>query len=216
MIRADALSMLHAMQGRLELARRLYSHGRATAEDLGLPGEAAGATHAGGFIEMLAGDPIAAERELRRGYETLERMGERATLSTSAGLLAQALAAQGRAGEAERFLQIADETASQDDVASQGLIRAVRARLLARRGEFAEAERLAQEALALDAPTDDYLEHHDVRVTAVEVRLAAGDRRGAASMLEELLALEVAKGNVVSADHARKQLAELAEENASS
>jgi tetratricopeptide (TPR) repeat protein len=68
-----------------------------------------------------------------------------------AGLLAQALAAQGRAGEAERFLQIADETASQDDVASQGLIRAVRARLLARRGEFAEAERLVQEALALDA-----------------------------------------------------------------
>jgi hypothetical protein len=53
-------------------------------------------------------------------------------------------------------------------------------------------------------------------VTAVEVRLAAGDRRGVASMVEQLLALDVAKGNVVSPDNARKQLAGLAEENASS
>ena len=30
-----------------------------------------------GVVELLADDPVAAERELRRDYETLERMGER-------------------------------------------------------------------------------------------------------------------------------------------
>lgn len=209
-ILAEALSVLHAMQGQFPRARALYSRGRTIAGELGLRVDLVSAVAmAGGFIEMLAGDPIAAERELRRAYESLADMGEKPTLSTIAALLAQALMAQRKVGEAERFVEIADAAAPRDDLASQGLIRAVRAQILAGRGELAEADRLVREAIAIAAPTDDYLLHCEALAAGIDVLMAGGDRRSAVSMLEELLGLHMAKGNVVSANVTRMRLAEL-------
>ena len=42
-------------------------------------------------MELIAGDPAAAERYLREGYEAFRAMGERGYLSSVAGSLAEAL-----------------------------------------------------------------------------------------------------------------------------
>ena len=49
--------------------------------------------------ELLAGNPLAAEMELRKDYEALERMGDRYYRSTLAGMLAEALYQQARYDE---------------------------------------------------------------------------------------------------------------------
>src|SRR5207253_3015120 len=66
---------LLAMCGRFSEARELFQRGKEIIEDLGLAISAAGASQERFDIEMLAGDPEAAEIELRRACETLERLG---------------------------------------------------------------------------------------------------------------------------------------------
>ena len=44
-----------------------------------------------GWAELLAGDPEAAERELRAGYDVLSDIGEVAWLSTVAAILGEAV-----------------------------------------------------------------------------------------------------------------------------
>ena len=56
-------------------------------------------------------------------------------LSTVAGILAEAVYAQGRYDEAMRFTRISEELAGAEDVYSHVLWRSVRAKVLARRGE---------------------------------------------------------------------------------
>ena len=53
-----------------------------------------------GDVELLAGDPAAAERELRPDCEMLEKMGETYFRSTMAAVLARAVREQGRDDEA--------------------------------------------------------------------------------------------------------------------
>ena len=88
---------------------------------------------------MLAGDLATAEAELRRDYDTLERMGETNYISTTAALLAEVLYRQGDLEGAEEHTRISEELAAQDDVSSQFRWRGVRAKILASRGDAAEA-----------------------------------------------------------------------------
>src|SRR5437879_11983474 len=84
-----AMSHLEAMQGNVPEARDLYRASRATLEELGWSFLAAQTSFDSGPVELLAGDPKAAESELARDYQTLERMGEKNYISTTAALLAQ-------------------------------------------------------------------------------------------------------------------------------
>jgi hypothetical protein len=101
-----------------------------------------------GQIELIAGDPAAAERHLREGYEALRAMGERGLLSTITGRLAEAVYLQGRLDEAQQLTEEAQALAVNDDIDAQARWRATRAKLLAQRGQFPEARRLAAEAMA--------------------------------------------------------------------
>jgi ATP/maltotriose-dependent transcriptional regulator MalT len=83
-------------------------------------------TQMAAWIELLAGDAAAAERQLRWGLDTLKQIGELSWLSTVAGILAEALYAQGRDEEAEEFIQVSAEAAGSDDAYSQGLFRDLR------------------------------------------------------------------------------------------
>ena len=56
-----------------------------------------------GPVELLAGDPVAAEAELRKDYEALDAMASATTSRRSPGLLAEALYRQGRFDEAAAF-----------------------------------------------------------------------------------------------------------------
>ena len=106
-----------------------------------------------GWAELLAGDAPAAERELRIGYEALERMGEQSYLSTTAAYLARAVFAQARYEEAEGLTEVSDEAAAEDDLSSHAMWRGTRARVLARRND-GDAERLARESVYLSLETD--------------------------------------------------------------
>src|SRR6476660_722097 len=76
-------------------------------------------------------------------------MGERYVLSSVAGLLARVLYEQARYDEAEELSRAVESLSSPEDIDAQALWRGVRAKVLARRGESAEATRLAEEMLAL-------------------------------------------------------------------
>ena len=103
---------------------------------------------------MLAGDLEAAERELRKDYRTLEQMGERNYISTTAGILAEVLYRQGRYEESAELAAVCRELASPDDVASQFLWRCVRGKLKARQGKSTQAESLLSAAMTLIETSD--------------------------------------------------------------
>ncbi|HYN19013.1 MAG TPA: AAA family ATPase, partial [Actinomycetes bacterium] len=108
------LAGLHAMQGRFELARELGEAAAAIAGKLGPSRFAALCSQFLGQVELLAGDPAAAERWLRWGSGILERMGERGLRSELTANLARALAAQGRDDEAIEVGTLGGELAVRD------------------------------------------------------------------------------------------------------
>jgi class 3 adenylate cyclase/tetratricopeptide (TPR) repeat protein len=200
---------LLAMCGRFSEARELFDRGKDIIEDLGLTISAAGASQERYDIEMLAGDPQAAEVELRRACETLEQLGEKGFLSTRAGLLAHALCAQDRYEEARRFIEVAAETGSEDDRSTQALWRSARAKVLVRQGDVDEALRLAREAVAIVAPTDWLNTRGDALLDLAEVLDLAERPDEAAPAIAEALRLYEQKGNIVAAGKAQARLAEL-------
>ncbi len=191
------LASLHAMRGGFDQARELSARGRAMLEELGLGVEVARAGLEAWRVEMLAGDTVAGERELRRSYDLLVEMGEKYLLSTVGGLLGQTLYALGRLEEVEPLGRHARELATEDDVGTQALWRCLIGKTLARQGSFEEAETLVREALALLASTDAVLLRYGVLLDLAEVqRLAGLDARAA---LEEAFVLAESKGSEVMA-----------------
>ena len=201
-----ALSHLLGLAGRFDEARELYRRSRAMYVELGLRVNAALVSLDSGVVEMLAGDPGVAERELRADYEALDAMGDRNYLSTAAGLLAQAPHALGRDDEAERFTWISEQTSAPDDVNSEVEWRSARAKVLAGRGALAEAETLAREAVRLAMGTD-FLEVQGNALMDLAAVLGRHDQPGAAAAIRQALVLHERKGNVVSAERARMCLA---------
>ena len=108
------LAVLHAMRGEFDDARSLVREGNAIIEDLGRM-YSAGLSHHEALVEMLAGQPDVAEDRLRRAYETLDEMGEKTLLATTAAMLAQAIYAQDRPQEAWRFCEVSRGVAADED-----------------------------------------------------------------------------------------------------
>src|SRR5215213_388632 len=203
------LAQLRAMQGDFDVARELYSGARAMREEMGATLLAAYTALDAAMVEMLAGDPEAAERELRRQHDVLERLGETYLRPTVAAYLARVLCVLDRFTEAEEFARIAEQVAAPDDVESQALWRSVRASLLAHEGQLAEAIELAEAAADLLEPTDGVLKQADARVVVAEVALAARRHEEAERAAEAALALYEAKGNEVAAELVRGVLAQI-------
>jgi class 3 adenylate cyclase/tetratricopeptide (TPR) repeat protein len=196
--------------GRIDEARELLGRARALLEEVALPVWSAGPlAQEIGWIELLAGNPAAAEAELRRGYETLSAIGEVSWLSTVAGILAEAIYVQGRYEEARRFTGISEQAAAADDVYSHVLWRSVRAKVLAREGETAAALRLARAAAALAETTDFlHLRWHEMMSRAETFRLA-GRRTDADAAACAAVRVAEEKGNLVGARLAREMLQHL-------
>jgi class 3 adenylate cyclase/tetratricopeptide (TPR) repeat protein len=184
-----SLSLLHAMQGDFDRARELYRISRPMLEDYGAVVLAASTCITSGRVELLAGDLDAAESELRRDYDTLVGLGELYYRPYVAVLLAQTLYAQGKLDEAEDLARTGAEIAAEDDIESQAVLRSVTAKILARRGDVGEGVRLAREATALLAKTDDILARTEALVDLAEVLRAAGDEDDALIALDEALEL---------------------------
>jgi tetratricopeptide (TPR) repeat protein len=206
---ASICGQLEAMRGNFEAARRLIAEGRDRANELGHGLMAAGVSMHEVEVELLADNPQAAVEAGLKGVAELAELGEKGWLSTVAGDAAEALYLLRRDEEAWRLTETAAEAGAADDVITQMLILQVRAKILARRGELAEAERLAREAVTWGEPTDAL----DVKANAyrdLATVLALAEKRGEAlGALDEARQLYQQKGHKVGAARIEELRSEL-------
>ena len=210
-LEAVAIAMIGALKaqvGSFDEARASCRRSSAIGEEFGLTAWLATLPLYSGPIELLAGDALAAERELAPGYEALRDMGELGRLSTQAAFLAEALYAQGRYDEAERLTAISADAATPDDAFSQIAWRGTRSKTLARKGELAQAELLAREAVALAEKTDGLNLQGDALLHLADALRAGRRATDAVAAAERALSLYERKGNLVSAARARAALNE--------
>jgi tetratricopeptide (TPR) repeat protein len=193
----------YGMQGRFDEARDLLAQARAIHEELASPVDLRALAFFTGPLEMLAGDPAAAERELRPACEFLQDRGEQGWLSTLAGFLAEALYAQGRIDEARVWVSVGREAATSDDYDAQATWRWVEARLLAQEGKFEEAEALARKAIEFINRCDELNNQALVQLGLVEVYRLAGRNQDAVAALDDAIARFEQKGNVVMTERSR-------------
>ena len=204
------LAELESLRGEFDRARKLCRSARSLLEDSGAGVQAHAISGRIGPVELLAGDAVAAETELRSGYESLSSMGEVYFASTIAAFLSQALFAQGRHDEAEAFSRKAEELAPEDDVWTQAAWRSLRAKVLADRGTLPEAVELADRAVELLRATDAPVWRADALCDSAYVLEAAGRTADASATLEDALALYEQKDAPVPAERTRAWLSRVA------
>ena len=204
------LAHLRSMQGDFQVARASFGESRALFEELGWKFEVATISLDSGPAELLAGNPRAAEAELRAGYNRLEEMGEHNYIFTVAGYLAEAIYRQGRLEDAQTFARICEEHAPPDDLTSQVLWRSVRAKVLAQQGRAEDAEILIHDAVQM-MRTTDWLDGLGLAlIDQAEVLELAGKIEAARDVAQQAVNTFERKGNVVSAGHARARVAAFA------
>jgi tetratricopeptide (TPR) repeat protein len=196
---------LYAMQGDFETARSLVREANTLLGELGRIYTLALAQY-DAWVELLAGEPAVAEERLRTAYERLDELGEKAVFASTAAMLANAIYAQGRYAEAGEFCRASREAAAADDLDAQVEWRGVAAKLLAQRGQIAEAETLAREAVELVARTDFLRSHGDALLDLGEVLALGGEPQKAAAAFRAGLELYEQKGDTVMAGRARSRL----------
>jgi len=204
-VEADALlggPYVYARLGRFDEARDRLERSKSICRELGIAYGLAEAHMAGAEMEMLAGDAEAAERELRAAIRIATDMGAAYYVSLYRTRIAHALVAQGRDEDALAELELAREVFGEAPK-----WRAARARVLAHRGQTAEAVTLAGEAVNSLAGTDDITARADTLTDLAEVLRAHRDLDGAADALAEAVALHEEKGNILSAEKCRRLLA---------
>ena len=197
------LSLLQAMSGRIEEARRSWSRSLELYRELGI---LFAAYMYLGWAELTAGDPAEAEGPLREGIAVLEAAGETGWLSTTAAVLAEVLWRQGKDEEAERYALLSDRLATPDDWLSQWQWRAAQAKVLADRDQLSEAETLARAAVSVIDQTDYIKWRGDARMSLAYVLRKAGRSGEATTVLREALELYERKGDVADASKARAEL----------
>jgi class 3 adenylate cyclase/tetratricopeptide (TPR) repeat protein len=190
---------LEAMRGNFDDARRLIREGLEYAHEHGHRLVGAGISMQEEEVELTAGNAEAAAAAGLKGIADLRDLGERGWLSTVAGHAAEALYRLGRDDEAWQMTETAEEAGAPDDVITQMLILQVRAKILSRRGEHAEAERFARKAVAWGEPTDALVHKADSYRDFAIVLGAAGKRDEALAALEQAGSLYAEKGHTVGA-----------------
>jgi ATP/maltotriose-dependent transcriptional regulator MalT len=195
----QSLAVLRAMGGEVDEARVLVGRSRAIRREIGHGVAAAATSIDAGIVELLAGDHAGAEAVLREGHEELERLGETGYGATVLSLLAEAVATQGRHGEARELARQSAAVAGEDDVVSQIGWRCAEARALAAAGDGEAAEALAAEAVALGDATDFAITRAQAAAALADVRAALGDAAGAAAARASAAELLARKGCAESA-----------------
>lgn len=199
------LGQAAAMAGDFDRARALIQDEKRILQELGSKLRVAWTAFEASAIETLAGNTEAARDELQTAYDYLQDIGETATLSTIAALLAEAMCGLGDFAEALRLTEQSKDLSSADDYLSQMSWRTARAKALSATGSLAEAESLAHEAIEIASRTE-FPESHANALMALAAALDAAGRKaesdGARKKAVELLE---AKGNLVAARRALEE-----------
>jgi class 3 adenylate cyclase/tetratricopeptide (TPR) repeat protein len=203
--RAGALAML----GRCDVARTILAETRAELAERGVGVLLANITaFESAWVELWAGDPAAAAEFGAEGWRLYEELGQQTHLSLTAGVLAQAFYALDQLDEADAWTERAAEVGA-IDAENEMLWRQVKAKLLARRGEHAEAERIAREAVASGDESEMTNVQGDCYADLGDVLLLAGKPEEAAEALVQALERYERKENLVMAERTRERLAAL-------
>jgi class 3 adenylate cyclase/tetratricopeptide (TPR) repeat protein len=193
-------AILVAMLGRFDDARAMSAEAEAIQRDLGLEYAAFESAMRGFTVEWLAGDPVAAERELLRPERELPPE-ESLFRSARDALLVRAFCAQGRFPEARKLIE-RDEMPGELTWAVV-LWKTGRAKILTSAGEHAEAERFARDAVEIAARVQSPNLHGDALMDLADV-LARGDHAQEAVLVAaEARAVYERKGDVVSSRRAQ-------------
>jgi tetratricopeptide (TPR) repeat protein len=199
LIRASLLAMLTQFEEASSIAREAGERLRELTGDDGGEKDL-------GQIAAFAGDHEAAARYLRTFCDLLEKRGRRGNLSGCAPQLGRSLCTLGRFDEAEPLATLGRELADESDVWAQAIWRQVQARVQARRGEHAEAQRLAHEAVAIIGPTDGVNFQGEAFCDLAEVLETAGRTHEAAAALEQALERYQRKKNLAMVAQVRPRL----------
>jgi tetratricopeptide (TPR) repeat protein len=197
------------MQGAFDEARRLSGLTGEISEALGQRSIVALRLERVGELELLNGDPAAAERSFRQRFEILDELGDEGTKSSAAADLAHVLCELGKFDEAERYAAIAQAVAAEDDLYSQAVGRQVQALVLAARGEIGKAERLSRAAVELWAHAECPNFQGDAWMDLAQVLRTAGKHSEAERAARDALAHYERKGNRPSSAATRMFLQEL-------
>jgi tetratricopeptide (TPR) repeat protein len=208
-LEVDALRILariRAMQGRFQEARQLLQETGGVFSNYADILVLVGGFVSAGLVELLADQPAAAERILRRGYRNLEEIGGRGQLMTLTTLLARALARQRRDREAVAMTRECERLAAAEAVDAQIKWRSIRATVLAATGERDVAVRLSSEAVGLTIGRDQLDSTAEALADHAEVLRRVGRAQEAVDHARQALDLYQAKGNVVGAGRMRQFL----------
>ena len=200
---------LDAMTGDFVHARERIRESEARAERFGSDLWMAACYEFGGEIELMAGDPEAAERLFRKEYELHQRLGDEGHGSTSAAYLAGALCSLGRFEEADEMAELARTMGAADDLATQSSALSAQAMVRSARAEHDEARRLAEEAADLYAGAQSPWFYGNALMTLAEVLRAAGLREDAVEAASTALAAYERKGHEPGMESARALIDEV-------
>ena len=139
-----------------------------------------------GVVAQQRGDLPRAEAILREAIRVLKPLGDRGTLVESQRLLAQALLAQGRLDDAERFALEARETVGAADVSSDSTSRLALGLVRAAQGRDEEAEHLLRDAEEILRPTG-FRRHRIAPLEALAELLRSRGREDEARQVDEAL-----------------------------
>ena len=183
------LGLLEALRGNFDAGRAHVEDARATFQDLGLLWGVDTYGRGLGTIEYLAGQFADAERVLRESCRWIQENEQWPVLATRAAELAAVIYEQGHYNEASAWVDVARESAGEDDLDAALTRVPVEAKLLARRGSTEEAEGLLRGVLERAATTDALNRQGDA-LSALGVVLKLADRTDEAdAVLAEALAL---------------------------
>ena len=193
-------AVLKAMTGHLDEARALNERARHIfVEVMRAPRMLMFLAESQAAVELLAGDPAAAERGSRTRLEFARASGERYYVAQSAARLALVLRTLGRYREASELARLSARAAPADGAAEQALSLAAMAGSAWAAGDHREAERLARAAVAL-APEEMPNLRADVLVELAGVLRAGSHARAAQDALRQAVRLYARKGNSVSGE----------------
>src|SRR4051794_17079971 len=189
-------AVLEAMRGRADAARGILDTCRMTFEELGLTFELQETESHAGIVELLAGDPHAAEERLRAAQEGFEALGAHVFAAQAAAMLARALLEQDREEEALEASRFAEEHGGEDLKTTIAWL-GVRAEALARGGEEHEGLILARRGAELAEPTDALADKADALMALAAVELTTGRADAAREAARRARELYAAKDHAV-------------------
>jgi predicted ATPase/class 3 adenylate cyclase len=203
------LARVAAMRDNIPEARRLRQEANAITHNLGELLTQATDSVSDGLIELLDENLAGAEQVLLKGHRALQGMGGAAPGASIAAMLARVYLEQRRYADAERMAMECKAKASERQFDMQIRWRAIWAVVRARRGEQAEAEPLAKEAVRLALQGDQLESRAEAHAGLAEVLRLAERREEAANELQKALDLYEQKGSQRLAKWVRRELAAL-------